>query len=105
MSRFTARRPSQTHSGLPAGPPNALAASANSSVFFVPSGSVGGRGLAALGSTLWATHGLADKIRPATPAAAATIRMQAKLMVTLIVGALRGRGVLPDTDRIRSLAR
>src|SRR5215467_11673000 len=105
MSRLTARRPTQTHSGLPAGPANALAASANSSIFFVPSGSAaGGRGLAALGSTLWATHGLADKIRPATPAAAATIRMQAKLMVTRIVWALRP-GVLPDTDRIRSLAR
>ena len=37
QSRLTTRRPSQTHSGLAAGPPKSFSASANSSIFFCAS--------------------------------------------------------------------
>src|SRR6185312_3262865 len=77
QSRLTTRRPSQTHSGLPAGPASTRDASAISSIFFCPSlaslaASVGGlaSGGLPLAPPLWAKAAPTPRTRPATQSAA-----------------------------------
>src|SRR5664279_4706287 len=76
-SRLTTRRPSQTHSGLPAGPTSRWAASAISSMLFWPSLAVLSAGFCFSGGAtlpLWATAAVALKLNAATQNAARNTR-------------------------------
>src|ERR1039458_1659783 len=75
--RLTTRRPSQTHSGLPAGPVSRRAASAISSMLFWPSLALSPAGFCCSGGCrlpLWANAAVAAKLKAATQNAARNTR-------------------------------